>query len=124
MNTSPQAWIPAGQDLSREQALALSVPARAKPTPDLYRDLLAQKLQALIDADPKEAQRALEMSQEQAPEWWTIAEYQPPRQWGQALTSSDSIQIPLSLIDWTQEGNLREAPPEQTIRNVLEVLTP
>lgn len=120
MNTSPQAWLPAGQDLSREQSRLLSVPTRSKPTPSLYRDLLARKLQVLIDADPKEAQRAMEMSREQAPELWMIAENEPRRNWGQALMSSDSMQILLNQVDWSLPGMVREAPTEQSLIELLE----
>ena len=120
MSTSPQAWLPAGQDLSREQSRLLSVPARAKPTLSLYLDLLARKLQALIDADPKEAQWAMEMSQEQAPELWMIAENEPRQNWGQALTLSDSMQALLNQVDWTLPGTVREAPTDESLREILE----
>ena len=95
MSNTSNYWIPAG-DLSEGQALLLAVPSKAKPDPQVYPMLLAEKLQDLIDQDEKEAQSALEMSQEHLPELYQIAQDQPPKWWGTSLTNSDSMHSLLS----------------------------
>lgn len=122
MPTSTTVWVPASNDLSLGQALALSVPAPARPPRDEYNDLLAEKLQVLVDSDRLEAQRALEMSQEQCPEWWLIAEDVPVEQWGRALMSSESMQSRYSLIDWAQPGMVEASPEPQSLREILELM--
>lgn len=121
MNNSQTVWMPAGPDLSPEQAAVLSVPALEKPEPDQYPQLLADKLQRLVDADPEAARRALEMSQEQAPELYLIAEEVPPDQWGQALTSSESMQSLSNRVEWSLPGTTEPAPP-LSLREILEQL--
>ena len=118
MNNMQTYWIPKGS-LTPGQASLLSVPATAKPSQDLLRPLLARKLQSLIDQSPQEAQAALEMSQEQAPELYLIAKNETRSQWAQALTNSDSMQSLLSRIDWTQPGSLESLPP-QNLQELLE----
>jgi len=121
MNDSQTVWMPAGPDLSPEQAAALSVPSLEKPAPDQYPQLLADKLQRLVDSDPEEARRALEMSQEQAPELYLIAEEVPPDQWGQALTSSESMQSLSNRVEWSLPGTT-QPPQPQSLREILEQL--
>jgi hypothetical protein len=111
MNTSPTVWLPAGQNLTLAQRQALAVPARAKPTQAQYKEMLTDSLQSQINANPQEAKATMEMSQEQLPEPYLIAQNQPKSQWAQALIQSDSMQPLLSLIDWTQAGSMREAEP-------------
>ena len=57
---------------------------------------LLMHLERLVEADPRAARDALEMSQEQAPELYLIAQNQPPSQWPQSLMSSDSMHSLLS----------------------------
>lgn len=52
---------------------------------------LDQHLHRLVDADPKEARRALEMSQEHLPEMYQIAQDQNQEHWAQAVMNSDSM---------------------------------
>ena len=118
MNNTQTFWIPNG-DLTQAQAFALGVPSPVKPQPDLYPMLLARKLQALIDQDPQEAQAALEMSQEQAPELYLIAQNQTRSQWAQALTNSESMQRLSNRVDWKAPGSLKKLPP-QSLLEVLE----
>ena len=69
----------------------VSEPARRLTTQEEGRFLLARHLRRLVDADPKAAREALEMSQEHAPELYLIGQYQPPSNWAQAVMSSDSM---------------------------------
>ena len=55
------------------------------------RYLLEQHLHRLVDADPQDARRALEMSQEHAPEMYLIAQYQSVRDWASSVMNSDSM---------------------------------
>lgn len=121
MNNSQPVWIPTGQNLEKGQSNALAVQARAKPTRDQYRDLLAIQLQQIVDADKTEAMSAMEMSLDQLPELYLIASSEPPRNWGESLASSDSMQNLLNRIDWTQPG-IQSSRPLPSLREVLEQL--
>jgi hypothetical protein len=68
-------------------------PARRLTPQEKSRFQLAQHLRQLVDADPKAAREALEMSQEHAPELYLIAQYQPAKYWAEAVMNSDSLQI-------------------------------
>ena len=122
MTNTSKFWTPAGS-LTQEQAQLLAVPASTKPARDLFDSKLAARLQLLIDQSPKEAQSVLEMSQEHLPELWLIAQNQPSRQWGQSLTSSDSMHSLISQIDWSQPGSLhdQQALPKD-LQSLLEQL--
>lgn len=80
--------------------------------------LLSKHLERLVDADPKAAREALEMSQEQAPELYLIAQNQPPSQWPQSLMNSDSMHSLLSRSP-SQAKTLLE---QNDLRSLLEML--
>ena len=82
------------------------------------RLLLSQHLERLVDSDPRAAREALEMSQEQAPELYLIAQNQLQSQWAQSLMSSDSMQSLLSRSP-SQAKNLLE---HNDLRSLLEQL--
>jgi hypothetical protein len=73
---------------------------------------LARHLRRLVDADPKAAQHALEMSQEHAPELYLIARYQQQNDWAQAVMNSDSMHILMS----------QERQPEEMQELMLSLL--
>ena len=116
MSTSPQAWRPAGSQLTQNQRNVLAVPARLKPSPDVYPYLLAEKIQALIQADPLDARNAIGI----LPEGLEMeARGESMDQWPQALIHSDSMANLLSQIDWSQPGLLQPLPPT-SLRELLE----
>ena len=79
---------------------------------------LSLHLQRLVKADPKAARQALEMSQEQAPELYLIAQNQPQGQWAQSLMSSDSMHSLMS-----HNPSLAKALLDQSdLRSLLEML--
>ena len=118
MSNSRTQWIPGG--LSEPLAQALSVPNPGGPmTFDLYRELLRQKLHALIYADPKEARSAMEGSVEHAPGLWTIAHQNPMKDWAALLVASDEMMVALSPL--TMQGSLRPQQP-QSLLEILEIL--
>ncbi len=119
MNDTNKVWMPAGK-LTEVERVALSVPANEKPDPALYRSLLETKLQALVDADPVAARRSLEMSQDEAPELWAIAEQNPQSQWGSALARSEALSKMTQMIDWTMPGSLK-APEPLHLDELLEL---
>jgi hypothetical protein len=121
MSNTKTFWQPAG-NLSDAQAQALCVMARAKPDQSIYQSLLARKLQQLIDQSPKEALSALEMSQEQAPELYLLAQNQPQTQWAQALMNSDSMHSLMARVDWNLPGQQVAEPPETSLQSLLEQL--
>jgi hypothetical protein len=88
-------------------------------TLDLYRHLLAVKLDGLIQQDPKEALQAMEMSAEQAPDLYSIAQQRPRSEWAAAIVQSDSL-MPL-LAKVTTKGRLLPKQ-EQPLREILELL--
>ena len=80
--------------------------------------LLSKHLERLVYADHKAAREALEMSQEQAPELYLIAQNQPPSQWAKSLMSSDSM---LSLL--SRSPSQAKALLEQSdLQSLLELL--
>ena len=118
MNDSSKVWLPSG--LPPATAHLLSVPDPGKPmTPGLYREMLVAKIDQLIQADPKAARQAMEMSQDEAPELWAIAEQFPASQWASALVRSDQMQALLSQT--TGEGKLA-TPHEHSLGEILELL--
>ena len=121
MSSSRKVWIPGGAPPEAEMALSVEPPRRPM-TPALYRSLLVLKLDSLIQADPQAARSALEMSQEQAPELYLIAQNQPIRQWPQSLMSSDSMHSLLSRLDWTMPGKVQSLPQHSDLQSLLEQL--
>lgn len=118
MNDSSKVWLPKGVPSGTE--MLLSVPDPGRPmSAGLYRSMLAAKLAELIQADPKAALRALEMSQEEAPELWAIAQQYPIEQWAIALVRSDQMTRLLAGIDGT--GHL-SAPKPVSLLEILELL--
>ena len=114
-NTS-EHWLPSGMPE------ALSVPNQGKPPISLgvYLSLLASKLQQLVNQDQRAARRAMEMSQESAPDLWEIAEQTAPNQWGQALVASDQLH---SLLPQPWSGQtIPEPDPPASLEQVLESL--
>lgn len=79
---------------------------------------LSRHLQRLVDSDPRAAREALEMSQEQAPELYLIAQNQPPSQWAQSLMSSESMHSLMSRSP-SQAKTLLDQPD---LRSLLELL--
>lgn len=108
MNNSPKASM---------------APQRQSPTQPLTeqereRLLLAQHLRRLVDADPREAREALEMSQEHFPEICLTAQYEPRSNWAQAVMNSDSMHSLISRSP-SQVKTLLEQPD---LRSLLELL--
>jgi len=118
MNDSSKVWVPNG--LPHGLAMVLSVPDPGGPmTYDLYLALLEAKLDELIQEDPKEARRAMEMSREGAPHLWTIAEYSRPKDWAAQIVQSD--QMTSLLAPWKGGGSLQNPEP-QSLLGILELL--
>lgn len=121
MNSSRTLWLPAG-NLTPPQRQALAVEANSKPDRSLYLDLLSQRLQSMVDANPQAARAAMEMSREQAPELWELAQYVDPEQWGRGLMQADLMNRWLAAIDWDKPGAGWTPPPATNLREVLETL--
>ena len=75
-------------------------------------------LQKLIADDPQEARKALEMSQEQAPELFLIAQNQPQTQWAASVMNSDSM---LSLMP-LNPSQVKTMMAQTDLRSLLEML--
>jgi hypothetical protein len=99
-------------------------------TPGMLRDLMAHKLEAMVNQDPREALSAMEMSNDQAPELWEIAQNNPRHEWGAQIMQTDGAQKLLNLIDWTKENKgrfpLTESQKatlaETSLRSILEMM--
>ena len=114
MNSTKQHWIPAGVP----KVLSVQFPGNPV-TRELYLQFLQAHLDELIQADLKEARRALEMSQENAPELWAIAEQNPSSQWARALVQSDQLN---ALLPSPWSGDRTSVESSQNLREMLEVL--
>jgi hypothetical protein len=80
-------------------------------------DLLTH-LEKLVKDNPQEAREALQMSQEQAPELFLIAQNQPSTQWAASLMSSESM---LSLM--SQNPRMAKKMLDKSdLRSLLEML--
>lgn len=118
MNDSSKVWLPNGLEPSVAMALSVVDPG-AEISRSLYLNLLTAKLDAMIQADPAAAQRALEMSQEQALGLWSIAENHPRSEWASALVQSD--QMTRLLARWKGGGSLSNPKP-QSLLEILELI--
>ena len=121
MNNPNMVWLPNG--LPQGLAIALSIvdPGSKIIKRSLYLDLLTQKLDALIEANPKAARNALQMSQENAPGLWAIAEQFPVREWASALVRSDQMTNLLAPLKTEVDGRLANPQP-QSLLGILELL--
>ena len=79
---------------------------------------LLQHLQRLVEADHKAAREALEMSQDQAPELYLIAQNQPRSQWPQSLMNSDSMRSLMSRSPSQAKALLEQSD----LQSLLELL--
>lgn len=111
-------WVPDGALPGTEQALSVEYSGE-NMTPSLHRDLLVAKLDALIRADPKEARRVLEMSQEHAPNFWTIPKFYAPKDWAVQIVYCDRLMPFLGSLTGT--GELAKWRP-QSLREILGAL--
>lgn len=124
MSNSSKHWLPAGS-LTPAQQRALSVPMPPSPmTQDKHLLLLEDKLQRLAQQlTPEELSNLLEMSTEQLPELYSLAQDGlPPEQIPAALMETDSLRALLNLIDWSQPGSERPSPESESLREILEQL--
>ncbi len=119
MNNSKKVWVPKGLPRNQAQALSVQNPGSKPMTLDLYRHLLAAKLSSLIQADPQEALGVMEMSMEELPELYSIAQQQPVREWASAIVWGDTLMPILAQV--TTQGTV-ESVPEQSLRQVIEAL--
>ena len=118
MDSTNKVWLPDGLNEGFQQPL--SVPAPHGPmTYSLYVSLLESKLQRLIDANPKQARAAMQMSSESAPGLWAIQEQYDPSQWAAQIVRSDQASNLFSRIDW--QGSLSDPEPEN-LQEMLELL--
>ena len=120
MSNLLKVWMPDGP-LSAPQRRLLSVTASSKPQRSLYLSLLEQKLDALVKENQTAARQALELSQEQAPELWSIAEQSPPAQWAPQLVRSEGMQRLLAEVKWDSPGSLQSVQ-KQSLLEIVEQL--
>ncbi len=112
-------WSPADLDPSVQVALAVPVSTSQLMTRWLFMDLLTAKLDALIQADPRAARAAMEMSQDQYPELYAIIMYCNMDDWAGAIVRGDRLAKILAGADW---AGVVEAYEEQSLLAVLEVI--
>jgi hypothetical protein len=90
----------------------MAVPAAAKPTDsEHWRSLLPSHLQEQVDRDPALAKEILQMSEEHAPEMWSLSVEGQPAYWGTAIAYSDSVMAMATAINWSEPGELTEGLP-------------
>ena len=127
-------WSPVSVEPSLFALLAVENTTGLSMDDVLHRQLMEEKVIRLFEeAGRDEAQAALEMSAEQAPELWSIREYRPRREWPLAVMDSDTMMARLNQIDWGTETSrspayhptqeeIAEMLAEQTLRSLLEAL--
>ncbi len=121
MNGIQKVWRPSGIPQNLEEALSVPATPDGQMSPDVYRQLLMAKLESLIRVNVRDAQAAMQMSQESAPELWSIAAMYPSNQWAAAIVNSDGMSRHLRSM--RMEGVLMDPPhPPMTFREVLEAL--
>lgn len=113
-------WLPAGK-MSACQRFALAVPTSSRVNQDLWRSLLAARIQVEVDRDLNAAKAALRCSEEHYPEFWSLTFDVPPSGWGSAVAYSDSLHSIATAIDWTKAGHIVRLPLP-TISELLECL--
>ncbi|MBP5991369.1 MAG: hypothetical protein KA766_15305 [Piscinibacter sp.] len=105
-------WLPVGMPPS------LAMPAPREPSRWQYVATLELQLSRLIEADPGAARSGLEMSRENAPELWKIAQQLPRQHWASALARSDQL---TSLLPDPWRVSEVEAEP-RSLRAMLEAV--
>lgn len=120
-NPRRKMWVPL--DALDGTADALSVIDPGGPmTYGLYTDLLRQKFDVLIRANPREARWALEMSSEHCPELWAMAAHNQAHEWASALMWRDGMMPFLAPLS---EGGLRgklARPKPLSFMEIMETL--
>lgn len=120
MSNSNMAWVPSGLPPALARALSVPHPGKTAMTRDLYLSLLESKLGRLIQENPQEAQQAMEMSLEQVPEMYAIAQSQPPTAWATAIVQSDSLMPVLAKV--SVANGTQELQQPQSLMEILELL--
>ena len=115
-------WSPVSVESNLFALLAVENTTNLPMGDVLHRQLMEEKVVRLFEeAGPDEAQAALEMSVERAPELWSIRSYRTRREWPQAVMDSDIMMTRLHQIDWGTEIS-RPPPYRPTQEEVAEIL--
>jgi hypothetical protein len=77
-----------------------------------YTNLLQDRLDDLINADPKQAKSLLTGSPEHIPDLYTVALYSPPKDWAIQIMMCDQMMIRLNRIDW-ERGEFAKRPVDE-----------
>lgn len=121
MQKPKRVWQP--EDRRGNVLEALAVPFNGLLiTPNLFKSLLEDRLRDLVQADPQQAERQLQMSAEHMPELYLIARNNPPRDYPQQIVMSDQMQIILNRIDF-QKGVITHLAPSEmpTLQEIVEM---
>lgn len=127
MDSMSKGWWPRSP-MTNAQRAVLTVPysSPSPMTPNLLRSLLEHKFARMLADNPSQARQAMEMSQENAPELYALAQSSPPSQWPALLVRSEGMERLLALIDWHKEtaktGHPVPKPAPISLAETLELL--
>lgn len=111
-------WIPSGEQIGESAEIVLAVPSRLKPSRADFLDLIAERLQSVVDADPRRARNVLSGM----PATDSIISVSEVRHWGYAIAYSDYFAILAHRIDWSLPGRFEEVDSTGVLSCLLEVL--
>lgn len=80
-----------------------------------YEELLQDRLEELINANPKWAKDLLSASPEHHPNLYAIALYDALKQWAIQIMMSDEMMIRLNSVDW-DKGEFSQVPADELPR--------
>lgn len=112
LSNSIRVWRP---ETAGHGKAGLAVPYRGKQkmTRELYKSLLLERLQELIEADPKAAYQELTASSEYSPDLYTIALYHPQKDWAVQILMCDQMMMCLNQINWDDPGEYLHLSPSE-----------
>lgn len=111
MNSTSKVWTPRST-MTEAQRSVLTVPySGTEPmTQELHLSLLERKIAQMVQRNPQRAIEVMEMSQENAPELYALAQQALPSELPAILVRSDGMNRLLSLIDWKKEARKTGQP--------------
>jgi len=102
-----------GLEPGMQQALSVQISPTQTMTQETYLALLTEKLDRLIQADPKEARWAMDSL------FGEMATYHNLEHWAVQIVRSDRMMAILSNVDWEQSLGTGE---QQSLAEILEQL--
>jgi hypothetical protein len=121
----PNIWAPILKE-DGWPTRSLAVPCGPKaPTPEQYPELLQDRIDLLIQANPKQAEKDLEaIGGSYNPELSNIPVGCPPQHWAPQIMQLDQMRMLLAQIDWKKDNPPRELSDDHlpSLIDILQML--